>query len=66
MTSDRRLAERLARFHDEECSIPSFRELSLLAGQLTAREIFSSPRWYWSAAEAFRKLSDFGIFRRHQ
>ncbi|MGA7635833.1 MAG: DegT/DnrJ/EryC1/StrS family aminotransferase [Candidatus Acidiferrales bacterium] len=62
VTSDRRLAERLARFHDEECSIPSFRELSLLAGQLTAREIFSSPRWYWSAAEAFRKLSDLGFF----
>ena len=62
VTSDRSLAERLARFHNQECSAPSFRELSLLAGQLTAREIFSSPRWYWSAAEAFRKLSDFGIF----
>ena len=62
VTSDRSLAERLARFQDLECSAPSFRELSLLAGQLTAREIFSSPRWYWSAAEAFRKLSDFGIF----
>jgi dTDP-4-amino-4,6-dideoxygalactose transaminase len=36
--------------------------LLLLAGQITAREIFSSPRWYWSAAEAFRKLSDLGIF----
>jgi perosamine synthetase len=62
VTSDRSLAERLTRFHNQECSAPSFRELSLLAGQLTAREIFSSPRWYWSAAEAFRKLSDFGIF----
>ena len=60
VTSDRGLAERMARFHDEECSAPSFRELSLLAGQLTAREIFSSP--YWSAAEAFRKFSDLGIF----
>ena len=62
MTSDRSLAERMARFHDQECSAPSFRELSLLAGQLTAREIFSSPRSYWSAAEAFRKLSDLGLF----
>jgi perosamine synthetase len=62
VTSDRSLAERMARFHDQECSAPSFRELSLLAGQLTAREIFSSPRWYWSAAEAFRTLSGLGLF----
>ena len=62
VTSDRRLAERVARFRDEECSAPTFLELSLLAGQLTAREIFSSPRWYWSAAEAFRTLSHVGIF----
>jgi perosamine synthetase len=60
--SDRSLAERMARFHDEECSAPSFRELSLLAGQLTAQKIFSSPRSYWSAAEAFRRLSHLGIF----
>jgi perosamine synthetase len=62
ITSDRSLAERMAHFHDEECNAPSFLELSLLAGQLTARAIFSSPRWYWSAAEAFRSLSHVGIF----
>jgi perosamine synthetase len=62
VTSNRSLAERMARFHDEECSAPSFLELSLLTGQFTAREIFSSPRSYWSAVEAFRRLSHLGIF----
>ncbi len=62
VTSDRNLAERMAHFHDDECSAPSLRELSLLTGQLTAREIFSSPRLYWSAVEAFRRLSHLGIF----
>ena len=40
VTSDQGLAERMTRFHDYECAAPSFRELSLLTGQLTAREIF--------------------------
>jgi perosamine synthetase len=62
VTSDRSLAERISRFHDDECSAPSFRELSLLTGQFTAREIFSSPRLYWSAVGAFRLLSHLGIF----
>jgi perosamine synthetase len=62
VTSDQGLAERLSCFHDHECAAPSFRELSLLTGQFTAREMFSSPRLYWSAVGAFRMLSQFGIF----
>jgi perosamine synthetase len=62
VTSDRRLAERMAHFQKHECSAPSFRELSLLTGQFTAREMFSSPRMYWSAVGAFRMLSHLGIF----
>jgi perosamine synthetase len=62
VTSNQSLAERMTRFHDHECTAPSFRELSLLTGQFTAREIFSSPRLYWSAVGAFRMLSHFGIF----
>jgi len=62
VTSDRSLAERMAHFHDNECTAASFREFSLLTGQFTAREIFSSPRLYWSAVEVFRRLSHLGIF----
>lgn len=61
-TQDKNLAGRIARFHDEECSQPSFRELSLLAGQLALRSIFSSPSVYWTAANAFRRLASLGIF----
>jgi perosamine synthetase len=62
VTSDRGLAERMAHFQKHECNAPSFRELSLLTGQFTAREMFSSPRMYWSAVGAFRMLSQLGIF----
>ena len=61
-TTNKNLAKKLARFHDEECNDPSFRELSLLAAQLALRSIFSSPRLYWMAADIFRALAGRGVF----
>ncbi len=62
VTTNKNLAKKITRFHDEECNNPSFRELSLLAGQLVLRSIFSSPRFYWTAASAFRALAGHGLF----
>jgi perosamine synthetase len=62
VTWNKNLAGRIARFHDEECCRPSFREISLLAGQLALRTMFSSPRSYWMAANTFRHLASLGIF----
>ena len=61
-TANKNIAKKIARFHDEECNEPSFREISLLAGQLVLRSLFSSPRSYWMAANAFRSLASLGIF----
>lgn len=61
-TANKNIAKKIARFHDEECNEPSFRETSLLAGQLVLRSLFSSPRSYWMAANAFRSLASLGIF----
>lgn len=62
VTQDKCVAEKVARFRDEECTEASFRELSLLAGQLVLRKLFSSPVLYWTAANAFRRLAGLGIF----
>ncbi|HEV2488848.1 MAG TPA: DegT/DnrJ/EryC1/StrS family aminotransferase [Candidatus Acidoferrales bacterium] len=62
VTRNKNLAGRIARFHDEECAKPSVREVSVLAGQLLVRLIFSSPKSYWMAAESFRRLAYLGIF----
>ena len=62
VTRDKCVAEKVARFRNEECSEASFRELSLLAGQLVLRKLFSSPGLYWTAANAFRRLAGLGIF----
>jgi perosamine synthetase len=62
VTTNKNLAKKVARFHDEECNEPSFREVSLLAGQLVLRSAFSSPRFYWAAASAFRNLAGRGVF----
>ncbi|HKV29060.1 MAG TPA: DegT/DnrJ/EryC1/StrS family aminotransferase [Candidatus Acidoferrales bacterium] len=62
VTQDKSLAEKIARFRDQDCCDASFRELSLLAGQLVLRKLFSSPSLYWTAANAFRRLADMGIF----
>lgn len=61
-TANKNIAKKIARFHDEECNEPSFRETSLLAGQLALRSLFSSPRSYWMAASAFRSLAKLGVF----
>jgi perosamine synthetase len=61
VTSNKNLARRIARFHDEECNQLSLRELSLLAGQLVLRYLVSSPRLYWTAANTFRTLASRGI-----
>ena len=61
-TTNKSLAKRVARFHDEECDDPSLREVSLLAGQLALRSILSSPRLYWTAADVFRALAGRGVF----
>lgn len=60
-TGNKNLAKKIARFHDEECNEPSFRDVTLLAAQLALRSVFSSPRSYWMAASAFRSLSGKGL-----
>ena len=62
VTANKNLARKIGRFHDEECNQPRFREVSLLAGQLALRSMFSSPRIYWTAATVFRNLSKRGLF----
>ncbi|MGH9727426.1 MAG: DegT/DnrJ/EryC1/StrS family aminotransferase [Candidatus Acidiferrales bacterium] len=62
ITQDKNVAERIARFREDECGEPSFRELSLLGGQLVLRSLFSSPGLYWTAANVFRRLAGLGIF----
>lgn len=62
VTRNKNLAGRLGRFHEEECARPSVREVSFLAGQLLGRSLVSSPKSYWMAAEAFRRLARLGIF----
>lgn len=61
VTRNKNLASRIARFHEEECAKPSVREVSFLAGQLVARSFVSSPKSYWMAAEAFRRLARAGV-----
>ncbi len=61
VTGNKNLAKKIQRFHDEECSDPSFRDVTFLAGQLALRSVFSSPRFYWMAATAFRSLSGKGL-----
>lgn len=60
-TGNKNLAKKIARFHDEECNEPSFRDVTLLAAQLALRSFFASPRSYWMAASAFRSLSGKGL-----
>ena len=55
------LSERIARFREEQCTAPSFREVMFLAAQIGVRRVLSSPRLYWAAAESFRRLSAHGI-----
>lgn len=61
ITANKNLAKKIARFHDEECNEPSFRDVTLLAGQLALRSVVSSPRSYWLAASVFRSLSGKGL-----
>jgi len=49
-----RVEVHLRRFHDEECVSPSWREAVLLAAQVAAHKLFSTPRLYWMARTAYQ------------
>ena len=55
------LAQRLQMVNEEECVAASLRETAVLAAQVAARAMISSPESYWLAQSTYRFLARKGI-----